>query len=78
MHAKVNISCRFVWRKKIDRDVAQGMPLDAFSLKAEKKKQRDRMVRVCLLACMLKIDWIFSTSVPIYSLDTPIAFIYFI
>jgi hypothetical protein len=33
-----------VWRKKIERDVSQGVPLDMFSVKAEKKKQRERMV----------------------------------
>lgn len=35
---------RFVWRKKIERDVIQGAPLDMFSVKAEKKKQKERMV----------------------------------
>lgn len=36
---------RFVWRKKIERDVAQGVPLDTFSVKAEKKRQKERLVR---------------------------------
>lgn len=36
--------CRFVWRKKIERDVVQGVPIDEFSVKAEKKRQRERMV----------------------------------
>ena len=34
-----------MWRKKIERDVSQGVPLDMFSVKSEKKKQRERMVR---------------------------------
>ncbi|KAK3016034.1 hypothetical protein RJ639_005294 [Escallonia herrerae] len=34
---------RFVWRKKIERDVTQGVPLDTFSIKAEKKRQIERM-----------------------------------
>lgn len=36
--------CRFVWRKKIELDVVQGVPIDAFSVKAEKKRQKERMV----------------------------------
>lgn len=36
--------CRFVWRKKIERDVSQGVPLDTFSVKAEKKRHKERMV----------------------------------
>lgn len=39
---------RFVWRKKIEKDVAQGVGLDMFSVKAEKKRQKERMV--CILA----------------------------
>lgn len=35
--------CRFVWRKKIERDVSQGQKVD-ISVKGEKKKQRERMV----------------------------------
>ncbi|PIA54876.1 hypothetical protein AQUCO_00901049v1 [Aquilegia coerulea] len=37
---------RFVWRKKIERDVAQGLPLDMLSIKAEKKRQRERMAEI--------------------------------
>ncbi|KAK4395980.1 Cactin [Sesamum angolense] len=39
-----NLNEKFVWRKKIERDVTQGVPLDEFSIKAEKKRQRERMV----------------------------------
>ena len=35
-----------MWRKKIEKDVSQGVPLDDFSLKAEKKRQRERKVRL--------------------------------
>ncbi|OMO78154.1 hypothetical protein CCACVL1_14617 [Corchorus capsularis] len=38
-----NLNPNFVWRKKIERDVSRGIPLDAFSIKAEKKRQRARM-----------------------------------
>ncbi|CAA0840031.1 Cactin [Striga hermonthica] len=38
-----NLNEKFVWRKKIERDVSQGVPLDEFSVKAEKKRQRERM-----------------------------------
>ncbi|OMO74856.1 hypothetical protein CCACVL1_16427 [Corchorus capsularis] len=41
-----NLNQKFVWRKKIERDVSQGMPLDAFSVKAEKKRQRERMAEI--------------------------------
>lgn len=41
-----NLNERFVWRKKIERDVTQGLPLDDFSVKAEKKRQRERMAEV--------------------------------
>lgn len=41
--------CRFVWRKKIEKDVTQGASLDDFSVKNEKKKQVERMVSPVLL-----------------------------
>ncbi|XP_073108249.1 splicing factor Cactin isoform X2 [Elaeis guineensis] len=40
-----NLTEKFVWRKKIERDVAQGQPLD-ISVKAEKKRQRERMAEI--------------------------------
>ncbi|EOY17343.1 Cactus-binding domain, C-terminal, Cactin, central region [Theobroma cacao] len=36
----------FVWRKKIEQDVAQGVPSDTFSVKAEKKRQKERMAEI--------------------------------
>ncbi|OVA19449.1 RNA recognition motif domain [Macleaya cordata] len=41
-----NLNEKFVWRKKIERDVAQGVPLDELSIKAEKKKQKNRMAEI--------------------------------
>ncbi|XP_051138237.1 cactin [Andrographis paniculata] len=41
-----NLNETFVWRKKIERDVSQGVPLDEFSVKAEKKRQRERMAEI--------------------------------
>ncbi|GAV77475.1 CactinC_cactus domain-containing protein/Cactin_mid domain-containing protein [Cephalotus follicularis] len=42
-----NLNEKFVWRKKIERDVTQGMStLDMFSVKAEKKRQRERMAEI--------------------------------
>lgn len=41
-----NLNERFVWRKKIERDVAQGVPIHAYSLKEEKKRQRERMEEI--------------------------------
>lgn len=41
-----NLNEKFVWRKKIEKDISQGVPLDMFSIKAEKKKQRERMAEI--------------------------------
>ncbi|KAE8098428.1 hypothetical protein FH972_016494 [Carpinus fangiana] len=41
-----NLNEKFVWGKKIERDVSQGVPLDEFSAKAEKKRQRERMAEI--------------------------------
>ncbi|GAB4833521.1 hypothetical protein Ancab_031765 [Ancistrocladus abbreviatus] len=41
-----NLNEKFVWRKKIERDVAQGVSFDAFTLKAEKKRQKERMAEI--------------------------------
>ncbi|XP_065881299.1 splicing factor Cactin-like [Euphorbia lathyris] len=41
-----NLNETFVWRKKIERDVSQGMSLDTFSVKAEKQRQRERMAEI--------------------------------
>ncbi|KAK7267846.1 hypothetical protein RIF29_20525 [Crotalaria pallida] len=41
-----NLNEKFVWRKKIERDVTQGVPIDEFSVKAEKKRQRERMAEI--------------------------------
>lgn len=41
-----NLNEKFVWRKKIERDVQQGVPLEEFSVRAEKKKQRERMAEI--------------------------------
>ncbi|XP_018836181.1 cactin [Juglans regia] len=41
-----NLNEKFVWSKKIERDVSQGVPLDMFSVKAEKKRQRERMAEI--------------------------------
>ncbi|KAK7245021.1 hypothetical protein RIF29_39851 [Crotalaria pallida] len=41
-----NLNEKFVWRKKIERDVSQGVSIDAFSVKAEKKRQTERMAEI--------------------------------
>ncbi|OWM69664.1 hypothetical protein CDL15_Pgr025513 [Punica granatum] len=38
-----NLNEKFVWKKKIERDIVQGATLDEFSVKAEKKRQKERM-----------------------------------
>ncbi|XP_009625323.1 splicing factor Cactin [Nicotiana tomentosiformis] len=41
-----NLNEKFVWRKKIERDVTRGVPLDTFSMKAEKQRQKERMAEI--------------------------------
>lgn len=42
-----NLNENFVWRKKIERDVTHGgMSLDTYSVKAEKKRQKERMAEI--------------------------------
>ncbi|CAJ1890017.1 unnamed protein product [Sphenostylis stenocarpa] len=41
-----NLNEKFVWRKKIERDVSQGVSIETFSVKAEKKRQRERMAEI--------------------------------
>ena len=33
-----------MWRKKIEKDVHHGVPLEEFSVKAEKRRRGERMV----------------------------------
>ncbi|EER93274.1 cactin [Sorghum bicolor] len=40
-----NLTEKFVWRKKIERDVSQGQKVD-ISVKSEKKKQQERMAEI--------------------------------
>ncbi|KAJ0963232.1 hypothetical protein J5N97_028354 [Dioscorea zingiberensis] len=40
-----NLTEKFVWRKKIERDISQGQPVE-ISVKAEKKRQRERMEEI--------------------------------
>ncbi|PKA54344.1 hypothetical protein AXF42_Ash000177 [Apostasia shenzhenica] len=40
-----NLTEKFVWRKKIERDVSQGVPVD-ISVSSEKKRQRERMAEI--------------------------------
>ncbi|XP_043710621.1 cactin-like [Telopea speciosissima] len=41
-----NLNEKFVWRKKIECDVSLGLPLEMYSVKAEKKKQKERMAEI--------------------------------
>ncbi|XP_021770511.1 cactin-like [Chenopodium quinoa] len=41
-----NLNEKFVWRKKIERDVGEGVPLDEFTVRAEKKRQKERMAEI--------------------------------
>ncbi|XP_030476686.1 splicing factor Cactin [Syzygium oleosum] len=41
-----NLNEKFVWKKKIERDVSLGADLDTFSIKAEKKRQKERMAEI--------------------------------
>lgn len=41
-----NLTERFVWRKKIERDLTQGLDASEMSLKAERKRQKERMAEI--------------------------------
>ncbi|KAL0812409.1 hypothetical protein Bca101_068852 [Brassica carinata] len=41
-----NLTETFVWRKKIEKDVHHGVPLEEFSVKAEKRRRGERMTEV--------------------------------
>ncbi|CAA7409526.1 unnamed protein product [Spirodela intermedia] len=41
-----NLTEKFVWRKKIEHDVSRGLSLDMLSVKAEKKRQQERMAEI--------------------------------
>ncbi|KAI6670144.1 hypothetical protein NL676_005029 [Syzygium grande] len=41
-----NLSEKFVWKKKIERDVELGAELDMFSIEAEKKRRRESMAEI--------------------------------
>ncbi|MCH92137.1 cactin-like [Trifolium medium] len=48
-----NLNEKFVWRKKIERDVTQGASIDSFSVKAEKKRQVERMIEPMTLGAVV-------------------------
>lgn len=41
-----NLTERFVWRKKIERDLTQGLEPAELSLKAERRRQKERMAEI--------------------------------
>ncbi|CAH9139210.1 unnamed protein product [Cuscuta epithymum] len=41
-----NLNEKFIWEKKILRDISRGVPLDSFSLKAEKERQKERIAEI--------------------------------
>ncbi|XP_047342702.1 cactin [Impatiens glandulifera] len=41
-----NLGEKFVWRKKIEHDIIQGVSIDVYSVKAEKQKQKERMAEI--------------------------------
>lgn len=41
-----NLNEKFVWKKKIERDVTHGAPMEVFSMKSEKKRQKERMAEI--------------------------------
>ncbi|KAF7825884.1 cactin [Senna tora] len=43
---KTHLKDLFVWQKKIERDVSRGLPLDAYSLGAERKRHRERIEEI--------------------------------
>ncbi|KAK6942710.1 Cactin, C-terminal [Dillenia turbinata] len=41
-----NLGEKFVWKKKIERDIASGVPLEAFSTKAARKRTKEGMAEI--------------------------------
>ncbi|XP_074312010.1 splicing factor Cactin [Silene latifolia] len=41
-----NLNEKFVWGKKIQKDVTMGVPMDEFTVKAEKRRQKERMAEI--------------------------------
>ncbi|KAK9691115.1 hypothetical protein RND81_09G176600 [Saponaria officinalis] len=41
-----NLNEKFVWRKKIEKAVSTGVTLDEFTVKAEKRRQKERMAEI--------------------------------
>ncbi|XP_031123893.1 cactin-like isoform X1 [Ipomoea triloba] len=41
-----NLNEKFIWEKKIHRDISRGVPLESFSLKAEKERQKERIAEI--------------------------------
>lgn len=39
----------FVWTKKIEKDLVEGADIKTFSKKAEREKDAERLVRLCVL-----------------------------
>lgn len=54
--------CRFVWKKKIERDVSQGVSLESYKKKNEKKRQIERMVWMLNLILLLCVLFMFLLS----------------
>ncbi|VFQ66944.1 unnamed protein product [Cuscuta campestris] len=41
-----NLNEKFIWEKKIHRDISRGVPLESFSLKSEKERQKERIAEI--------------------------------
>ncbi|KAK6943920.1 Cactin, C-terminal [Dillenia turbinata] len=41
-----NLGEKFVWKKKIERDIASGVPLEAYSTKAARKRTKESMAEI--------------------------------
>nr|GMD04240.1 cactin isoform X1 [Ipomoea batatas] len=41
-----NLNEKFIWEKKIHRDISRGVLLESFSLKAEKERQKERIAEI--------------------------------
>lgn len=43
-----NVSERFVWGKKLEKQIQQGVDVRDLTARAEKRRQEDRLVRFCI------------------------------
>ena len=60
---KFRLGCRFVWRKKIEKQIIEGVDVKDLGLKAERQRQQERLVRAQCAAPGEGASWLASVHV---------------